>query len=152
MNLSESHIAELRVPVRRARVEVHTELEQRCAIIFLAPDCSPEDVFENDAPFFPAEEGGAVRLYARSSIVSVVVDAAEAAPQSLAAAGVAYERRSVVVHLRTGKMIAGVVMDLSPFARMLDLVNQPARSLAIHASGRVHYVAKAYVERIEELR
>jgi len=35
---------------------------------------------------------------------------------------------------------------------MLDLVNQPARSLAIHASGRVHYVAKAYVERIEELR
>lgn len=152
MNLTESHIAELRVPVRRARVEVHTEIEGRRAVIFLAPHCSPEDVFEDDAPFFPAEEGGAVRLYARSSVVSVVVDAADAAPQALAAAGVAYERRSVVVHLRTGKMVAGVVMALSPFTRTLDLVNQPARCLAIHAPGRVHYIAKAHVEWIEEAR
>jgi hypothetical protein len=152
VNLTESHVSELRVPVRRARVEVHTELERRCAVIFLAPECSPEDLLESDTPFFPAEERGAVRLFARSSVVSVVVDAAEAPLHSLAAAGVSYERRSVAVHLRTGKMIAGVVMALSPFTRMLDLANQPSRSLAVHALGRVHYIAKAYVERIEELR
>lgn len=155
VNLRQSHIEDLRVPVRRARVEVHTELERRSAVIFLAPDTAPEDVFDGSAPFFPAEEGGAIRLYARSSVISVVVDDADACPiaafASLTMLGVMQERRSVAVHLRNGKVITGAIMLPSPFMRTLDLVNEPSKSLALHAQGKVHYVAKAYIERIEEM-
>lgn len=126
-----------------------TEREERAAVIFLAPDTSPEELFEQDAPFFPAEEDGAVRLFARASIVSIVVD--EAAPASLSVLGIPFEERSVAVHLRNGKVITGNVKSIGR-ARTLDLVNQPARSFAVHAEGKVHHVAKAHIEHIEELR
>lgn len=155
MNLRQSHIEDLRVPVRRARVEVHTELERRSAVIFLAPDTAPEDVFEGEAPFFPAEEGGSIRLYARASVMSVVVDDADACPiaafASLTMLGSVQERRPVAVHLRNGKVITGAIMVPSLFKRTLDLVNEPSKSLAVRSHGRVHYVAKAYIERIEEV-
>lgn len=152
MNLSESHIAELRVPVQRARVEMHTEHDRRTTVIFLAPDCRAEDIFESDTPFFPAEDGGSIRLYARSSVVSVVLDAGEAAPESLALLGVSYHVRTVAVYLRNGKMVIGQLRSLSAHTRTLDLMNMPARSFAVHADGKIHHMAKAHVERIEELR
>lgn len=143
---------QLRVPVRRTRVEIHTARERRAAILFLAPECSAQDLFEEDSPFFPAETGGAVRLYARSSIVSLVVEDGDVAPGSLEALGVPCQPRAVAVHLRGGETVTGVVMSVAGLARTLDLLNQPARSFAVHAGGKVHLVAKAYVEHIEELR
>lgn len=151
MNLSESHIAELRVPVQRARVEMHTEHDRRTTVIFLAPECRAEDLFEAETPFFPAEDGGSIRLYARSSVVSVVVDAGEAAPEALAMLGVSYQARTVAVYLRSGKMVIGKLRSLSAHTRTLDLMNTHAKSFAIHAEGKIHHIAKAHVERIEEL-
>jgi hypothetical protein len=149
--LSESHFEQLRVPVQRARVEFYTERERRAAVIFLAPDCAPEDIFEADTPFFPAEEGGVVRIFARSSVVSLVVDQSDAAPESLAMLGVVYATRSIAVYLRNGKVVTGTLTSLSGFSRTLDLVNQASKSFAVRAGGKIHHIAKAHVERIEEL-
>lgn len=151
VHLSQSHFEQLRVPVQRTRVEVYTERERRTAIIFLAPDCAPEDVFEGDSPFFPAEEGGIVRIYARSSVVSLVVDVTDGPLESLAMLGVVYAARKIAVHLRNGKVVTGSLMSLSGYARTLDLVNHPSKSFAVHAAGKIHHIAKAHVERIEEL-
>jgi hypothetical protein len=151
VHLSESHIEQLRVPVRRAQVEVYTERERRTAVLFLAPDCAPEEVFEAPAPFFPAEEGGMVRIFARSSVVSLVVDACEATPGSLAGAGVVYVPRSIAVTLRNGQVVTGALTSLSLLSRTLDLVNQAPKSFAVRVGDRVHHIAKAHVDRIEEL-
>ncbi len=151
VHLTQSHFEQLRVPVRRARVEVYTERERRTAVIFLAPDCAPEDIFEADAPFFPAEEAGVVRIFARSSVVSLVVDLDDAAPETLALLGVVYSSRSIAVTLRNGKVVTGTLTSLSGLSRTLDLVNHPAKSFAVHAGGQIHHIAKAHVERIEEL-
>jgi len=148
---SPSSVEELRVPVRRALVVLHTEQDERKAVVFLAPDASPEDLFDQEAPFFPTEQDGVVRLFARASIVSVVVDADEDGPDALSDVGIAYERRSVAVHLRNGSVVTGSVMSVGR-TRTLDVLNQPARSFAVHAEGKVHHVAKAHVQHVEELR
>ena len=140
------------MPVRRAEVEVHTERGWQRAAIFLAPHCSPADFFEEEAPFFPAEEDGKIRLYARSSLVSLAIEAGDDAPESLAALGVAYEARPVAVHFRTGEVLKGVLMSLSGLTRTLDLVNESSRSFVVHAGGRIHHVSKAHVHCIEELQ
>ncbi len=149
MNLSASSIEELRVPVRRAEVGFHTEREERTAVLFLAPGASPEDLFEDDAPFFPAEDDGVVRFFARAAVVAVVVD--ETVSESRSAFGIPYDRRAISVHLRNGKVISGGVLSVGR-TRTLDLLNQPAKSFAVHAEGKVHHIAKAHVEHIEEGR
>jgi len=151
VHLSPSHFEQLRVPVQRAYVEVYTERERRTAVIFLAPDCAPEDLFEADTAFFPAEEGGTVRLFARSSVVSLVVDVSHAPLESLATLGVVYAMRKIAVYLRNGKVVTGALTSLSAFTRTLDLVNQPQKSFAIRSGNKIHHIAKAHVERIEEL-
>jgi hypothetical protein len=151
VHLSQSHFEQLRVPVQRAHVEVYTERERRTAVIFLAPDCAPEDIFEAETPFFPAEEGGVVRIFARSSVVSLVVDLTNAPLESLAMLGVVYATRRVAVYLRNGKVVTGVLTSLSGLSRTLDLVNQSPKSFAVRAGTKIHHIAKAYVERIEEL-
>ncbi len=137
------------MPVRRAEVGFHTERDERAVVVFLAPGSSPEDLFEQEAPFFPAEEDGVVRLFARSSVVSVVVE--EPAPESVSELGIPYDMRSVAVHLRNGKVITGTVRSLGR-TRTLDLLNQPSKSFAVCSEGKVHHVAKAHVEHIVELR
>ncbi len=151
MHLSQSHFEQLRVPVQRAHVEVYTERERRTAVIFLAPDLSPEDIFEAETPFFPAEEGGVVRIFARSSVVSLVVDVTHAPLELLATLGVVYATRKVAVYLRNGKVVTGALTSLSAFTRTLDLVNGPLKSFAIRSGDKIHHIAKAHVERIEEL-
>lgn len=151
MHFPQSHFEQLRVPVLRAHVDVYTERERRTAVIFLAPDCAPEDIFEAATPFFPAEEGGIVRIFARSSVVSLVVEASDAAPESLAMAGVVYASRPIAVYLRNGKVVTGALTSLSGLSRTLDLLNQPQKSFAIRDGRNVHHIAKAHVERIEEL-
>jgi hypothetical protein len=151
VHLSQSYFEQLRVPVQRARVEFYIERERRAAVIFLAPDCVPQDIFEADTPFFPAEEGGVVRIFARSSVVSLVVDARDAAPESLANLGVVYATRPIAVYLRNGKVVTGTLTSLSGFSRTLDLVNQPPKSFAVRSGGKIHHIAKAHVTRIEEL-
>jgi hypothetical protein len=118
-------------------------------VLFLAPDTSPEDLFEQDTPFFPAEQDGHIRLFARGAIVSLVVDAET--DEALSAFGIPYEKRSVAVHLTTGKVISGSVRSIGR-TRTLDLLNQPAKSFAIWTEGKVHHIAKAHVEFIVELR
>jgi len=148
---SPSTVEELRVPVRRALVVFHTEQDEREAVVFLAPNASPEDLFDQEGPFFPTEQDGIVRLFARASIVSIVVDADEDGPDSLSDVGIPYERRSVAVHLRNGRVVTGSVMSVGR-TRTLDVLNQPARSFAVHAEGKVHHVAKAHVQHVVELR
>lgn len=151
MNLVDPHAHGLRVPVERAQVEVQTDRERRTGVVFLAPDSSPDDVFEEDSPFVPVEIGGKTRLYARAAVVSVVVDAVDGPPESLVRLGVPMHPRAVAVHLRNGTVLTGVVMLVGREERTLDLLNRAHRSIAVHAGGQVHHVAKAHVEHVEEL-
>jgi hypothetical protein len=139
------------VPVQRATVEVHTRRGLHVAVLFLRPDCDPQDLFEDDAPFFPADEAGTIRLFARASVVDIVVDASDEAPESLAALGVPYVVRNVAVHLEHGATIVGSIRSPGNPTRTLDLVNERRRSFAVYAGGKVHHVAKAHVEPIEEM-
>ena len=133
-------------------MEVHTERDWRSVVLFFEPGSTPEDLFEQDEPFFPADADGIVCLYARSSVVRLVVSAHDVAPPSLAALGVEYHGRPIAVHLRTGEVLTGTLMALSGHARTLDLMNQSAKSFALHVNGEVHHIAKAYVQRIVEIR
>jgi hypothetical protein len=152
VNLSGPQVDELRIPVQRARVEVHTECDRCAAVLFVAPGARLEAFFEDDRPFFPAEDDGDVRFYARASIVKLVADAQDLAPTSLASLGVVHHPRAVAVHLSTGEVLTGALMSHSDHARTLDLLNQGAKSFAIHTTGKIHHVAKVYVQRVEELR
>lgn len=137
------------MPVRRAEVEVHTEREERAVVLFLAPGSAPEDLFEQDAPFFPAEHDGVVKLFARASVMSIVAD--EGPPEALSELGIPFDTRTVTVHLRSGKALTGTIRSIGR-TRTLDLLNQPAKSFALSVEGKVHHVAKAHVEHIVELR
>lgn len=137
------------MPVQRTEVGIHTERGTHEVVIFLAPDASPEDLLEQEAAFFPAEEDGVVHLYARSAVVSVVVDDTDDEP--LSELGIPYEKRGVVVCLKTGETIHGNIRFIGR-TRTLDLLNQPARSFAVRSEGKLHHVAKAHVEHIEEIR
>lgn len=151
MQLSPSSIEDFRVPVQRTEVVVLTELGERKAVLFVAPGSSPQDLFEQDATFFPAEEGGSVRLYAREAVMvlSVAVDQTEVEPLSVL--GIPFDKRAIVVHLRNGSRVSGVVRTVGR-TRMLDVLNQPNKSFAVHSDGEVHHVAKAFVDNIMEVR
>lgn len=148
---------ELRVPVDRRAVELYTELDRYASVVFLAPGTRPEELFCGDDPFFPAEENGKVRLFARAALVRVVEAAGDGAPASLAALGIPYDAHGVVVRFRSGRVLTGLVMSLSAdirgarSRRMLDVVNEQGASFSVHADGRVHHVAKAHVAWIQEL-
>lgn len=137
------------MPVRRAEVRIDTEHQDREVVLFLAPETSPEDLFEQDAAFFPAEHEGHILLFARSAVVSIVVD--DNKEESLSLLGIPCEKRPVAVHLRNGKVISGTVEAIGR-TRTLDLLNQPARSFAVRSDGKIHLVAKAHVEHIVEIR
>jgi hypothetical protein len=147
----EAHLDELRVPVQRAKVEVHTEVDCRAAVLFLVPGTSPAMVFEDDAPFFPVEDGGKVRLVRRAAVVMLVLDVEDAVPEWVAQLGVGQHARWIAVHLRCGKVVTGALMAFSKTARTLDLVNERVKSLALHGDGKIQYVAKSHIVRIEEL-
>ncbi|HVH41377.1 MAG TPA: hypothetical protein VM925_03510 [Labilithrix sp.] len=153
MNLS-AQIEDFRVPVRRTRVEVQTERGRCEAFVFLPPSESPEQLLEeDDKPFFPAEQGGAIRLYARCAVMSLTVDSAiDPAADSMAELGIPCDVRSVTVHMRNGTVLTGNVTSVSGRMRTLDILNQPARSFAHHSDGKIHYVSTAQVERVEEIR
>jgi hypothetical protein len=153
VHFSPAHLDELRVPVQRTRVEVLTELGRSAGHIFLPPDESPENLLEEEKPFFPVELNGAIRLYARCAVMTLTVDwKADPAAEALAELGVPCVVRSVAVHLRGGSVLTGNVTSMTGRMRTLDILNQPARSFAVHADGQIHYVVKAHVERVEEVR
>jgi hypothetical protein len=130
---------------------VRTRRGLHLAVLFLPPDRSPKDLFENDAPFFPADEAGAIKLFARASVVSIVIEATDDAPESLAALGVPYVTRNIAVHFESGETITGALRSLGGPTRTLDLLNDGERSFAVHAGSKIHHVAKAHVDHIEEL-
>lgn len=151
VQFSESHFEQLRVPVQRTRVEVFTERAGHTTIIFLPLRCSPAEIFEDKTPFFPVDEGGTVRFYARAAVVRIVVEEADATPDPLAALGVTEQELLVSVHLRNGTTLTGSVLSRCSM-RPLDLFNEAAKSFAVHSNGKIHHVAKGHVERIEALR
>lgn len=103
----------------------------------------------HDTPFFPAEEGGVVRIFARSSVVSLVVDVSNAPLESLAMLGVVYATRNVAVYLRNGKVVTGALTSLSGLSRTLDLVNHPPKSFAIRAGTKIHHQRRHFQEHLE---
>lgn len=150
MNLSELHDHELRVPIQRIRAEIHTERELVAGVLLLPPLATVEEVFEDDAAFVPADVEGQTRLFARSSIAAIVVED-DRLPGSLVSVGVMYAMRPVAVRLRSGGVIEGSLVLSPTLRRTLDVLNQSAKSFALHAAGRVFHVAKAHVVRVEEV-
>lgn len=152
MNFPQGQVEDFRVPVRRTHVEVRTDRGSSDGYIFLPPDESPERLLEEDKPFFPVELGGTVRLYARAAVVSLTIESkGDPIIDSMAELGIPCEARSVVVHFRGGGELHGQVTSTGR-ARTLDLLNQPARTFAVHTDGKLHFVAKRHVERVEEAR
>ena len=152
MNLTELLDHELRVPIQRIRAEIHTEREHVGGTLLLPPLATIEDVFEDEAAFVPADVDGQTRLFARSSITAIVVDEDfDAAPGSLATLGVAYELRGVAVRLRNGDVLDGTLVLSPTLRRTLDVLNQPAKSFALHAGGKILHVAKVHVINVEEV-
>jgi hypothetical protein len=151
VNLTELHDHELRVPIQRIRAEIHTEREHVTGTLLLPPLATVEEVFEEDAPFVPADVDGQTRLFARSSLAAIVVDDSDGPPGSLATLGVAYELRGVAVRLRTGGVLEGTLVLSPTLRRTLDVLNQPARSFALHHAGKVIHVAKVHVVNVEEV-
>ncbi len=94
---------------------------------------------------------GKVRLFARSAVTALTVEAEEDAPDSLLRLGIPFEKRVVAVHMQDGSTLMGLLTALHLHGRTLDLLNQPSRSFAIRTDDTVHHIAKAFVERIEEL-
>lgn len=137
--------------MKRTSVEVVTARGRRAGTIFLAGESTIEGILEDDAPFFPLERDGRVALVARTAVVALTLDARDRARGSLADYGVAYVARAVRVHLSNGEALVGDVLVAHGARRMLDLFNDPTRSVAIHAGDRVHLVAKSHVQEIEEL-
>lgn len=150
MHLYESPGEALRVPVQSTRVTLESEQGEREAVCFLSPGVAVEDLFEQDVRFVPVGIEGAIRMYARTAIVSIIVDvgsaSAERSPLDLT-----YQERAVAVHLRNGKVLRGHLRLPSRLTRTLDLLNQSSRSFAVHDGAKVHHVSKAHVEQIEEL-
>lgn len=142
---------ELRVPVERVAVELHTELDRYATVVFLSPGTRPVDIFDGSEAFFAAEENGKVRLFARASLSRIVVDAGDCAPASLMKLGVPYDARGIVVRFRSGRVLTGVVMSTGS-SRTLDLLNERAKSFQVHADGKIHHVAKDHVDWVQELR
>jgi hypothetical protein len=141
---------ELRVPVHRVQVEVHTDLEHRPATVFLAPGSSLEDILEGEGAFFPTEEeGGGIRLYARAAVVAFVEPASEVTQGAFAVLGPGYQTRFVAVHFRNGRVVRGGV-SLYGLARTLDLLNRPAKTFVLYADLRLYHIVKAHISRVEE--
>ena len=134
----------LRVPVRRMNLELHTVSGRCAAVIFLPAELSPQAVFEDDAPFFPTEEAGKVRLHARAAIVRLVLDAEphESGDEHDVA---------IAVHLHDGSTITGELRSTAGLPRTVDILNQPSKSFAVRAGGKIHHIAKAHVAHVEEL-
>jgi hypothetical protein len=152
VNLIQLHDHELRVPIQRIRAEIHTEREHVFGTLFLPPLATIEDVFEEDAPFVPADVDGQTRLFARSSLAAIIVDDNnDSPPGSLATLGVAYELRGVAVRLRSGGMLEGTLVLSPTLRRTLDVLNQPAKSFSLHSGGKVIHVAKVHVINVEEV-
>lgn len=152
MNLIELHDHELRVPIQRIRAEIHTEREHVSGTLLLPPLATVEDVFEEQSPFVPADIDGQTRLFARSSLAAIVVEGdVEPASAAMTTLGVTYEVRGVAVRLRSGEVLEGTLVLSPMLRRTLDVLNQPAKSFAIHAGGKVVHVAKAHVVNVEEV-
>lgn len=151
VNLTALHDPELRVPIQRIHAEIHTEKEHVAGTMLLPPLATVEDVFEEESAFVPAEVDGQTRLLARASIAAIVVDDDETMPGSLASLGVVYAMRPVAVRLRGGGVLEGSLVLSPTLRRTLDVLNQGAKSFALHVAGRVFHVAKAHVVRVEEV-
>jgi hypothetical protein len=150
VNLIELQGHELRVPIQRIRAEIHTEREHMTGALLLPPLATIEEVFEEDAAFVPSEVEGQTRLLARSSIAAIVVDD-DGMRGSLASLGVTYAMRPVAVYLRNGAVLEGSLVLSPTLRRTLDVLNQSAKSFALHAGERMFHVAKAHVVRVEEV-
>lgn len=151
MQLSPTSIEDFRVPVQRTEVEVVTQLGERKAVLFVAPGSTPQDLFEQEATFFPAEEDGAVRLYAREAVMVIAVTVDQTEVEPLSVLGIPFDKRAVVVHLRNGARVSGVVRTVGR-TRTLDVLNQASKSFSVHSDGKIHHVAKAFVDNIVEVR
>jgi hypothetical protein len=148
--LTESRSQELRVPVRSAEVELRTDLEHTLATVFLPPDRAFDNLFEDDTPFFPAQAGGRMRFYARASVVSISIAVGDTASDSVESFGVPLHARAVTVRLRSGAPISGTLA--CERGRTLDFLNQAAKCFTVRADRKLHIIAKAHVECIEEVQ
>jgi DNA-binding NtrC family response regulator len=107
-----------------------------------------EELFEDQAPFVPVNEGGKTRIYARSALACVTVrDAGELEDDALPR-----NRRSVRVQLLSGVVLDGELryVAVEGRGRVTDVLNESSSSFSLHSKETVHHIAKAHVLCIEE--
>jgi hypothetical protein len=113
------------------------------------------DVFEAREPFLPAQEAGAMRLFARAALACVAVDSGALERVSLVEiddSELPELERPVSVQLAGGVVLQGGLRFVKVFGRgrISDVLNEPAASFALHVGTRVHHIAKAHVLTIDE--
>ncbi len=113
------------------------------------------DVFEAREPFLPAQEAGAMRLFARAALACVAIDSGALERVSLVEiddSELPELERPVSVQLAGGVLLQGGLRFVKVVGRgrISDVLNEPAASFALHVDTRVHHIAKAHVLTIDE--
>jgi hypothetical protein len=143
---------ELRLPVHRVASLLRlADGTSHQAVVFQAPGEPLEELLEREEPFFPAEENGRVRLYARATLVALGTPRTAGLPHR-DDDDLPQEVRAVRVHLRSGAALEGDIRytALPGRGRTADFLNQTTRTFPVYAPDMVHHVAKAHVLWVEE--
>lgn len=113
------------------------------------------EVFSAKEPFLPAQEAGAMRLFARAALAVIAIDERALERVSLiddADFALPEVSRAVRVQLSSGLSLEGELrfVPVVGRGRISDVLNEPASSFALYSDSLVQHVAKAHVLVIEE--
>jgi hypothetical protein len=113
------------------------------------------DVFEAREPFLPAQEAGAMRLFARAALACIAVESGALERVSfvdLDDSELPELERTVAVQLAGGVELQGGLrfVKVHGRGRISDVLNESSASFALHIGTRVHHIAKAHVLTIDE--
>jgi hypothetical protein len=149
------------VPVERVSVRLFlSDGSQHDVVLPRGPGQPLHEVFEGREPFLPAQQGGKVRLYARSALACLAIAAKDMPPperQSIPELDPDMDdlpllERSIRVQLQGGVVLEGAVHYVPVFGRgrVSDVMNEPSASFELHVGNVVHHVAKVHVLTVDE--
>jgi len=144
------------VPVERVAAELIMSDGSRHEVLMPRGPGQPiADVFEAREPFLPAQEAGAMRLFARAALACIAIDSGALERVSLIEiddSELPELERPVSVQLAGGVVLQGGLrfVKVHGRGRISDVLNEPTASFALHVGTRVHHIAKAHVLTIDE--
>ncbi len=139
----------LAVPVERFAATLVLQNGASCEVLLSCGLGHPvEDVFSAKEPFLAVQESGRTRIYARSALACIHVQAAQTTDED----SLPLRHQPVSVRLSSGTQIEGELryVAVEGRARATDVLNEEGPSFSLYAGDRVSHVAKAHVLSVEE--